>query len=1499
MDRDNRSNRVLDRENQESDSKASYVKYPSEDAGETGSRRHSGIFEMEDESMSTADDDDESDKDDHDTCHDRTDHEVDSYDTNGSRQEEEDEQEEDSTLDSGTTKDADKESEQSTEELEDRSENALHPSLHGLLRRYLGIDITRRPGTVQIQSRWHSILSGLIDEQDEAKQLKTLEELGEILSMGTEETMVGFNLDQFIPPIICLLQQEHNPEVMTLACRCLANLIEALPLAASGLVRHGAVQILCSKLVSLEYIDLVEQILMILEKLSRDYYTTIVKYQGLSLALQYVDFFSSGMQRVCVNLAANLCRHLDLDATDQLRLALPSLINLMRYEESKIVTKSILALLNVVESLRGHEEIVREIGTDEVLAILISIIKTCRASSSEHLYTNALRLLKSMSQASLEIAKGLLRGDLPSVLKEALTWTEAPSTPQKDNFRPGSYGSPSLVSSYGSPSLLERLPMGSTNQLNELLTLVDSLLPRLPSSSPILLRDGEDGDTRVKNENIESDGLHESFVGLNDTSTNSIVLEDEVMKNFGFHLLPPLMETFASVINYTTRRECLLSILKCLRYSSASVLADILRKLPISNFAAGLLASKRLETIILGVQISEILIEKLPDIFYVCFSREGVLRELELLRSYGQLGERTSEDDTCDYQSISRFPIEIGEVKIYNSLEIRQWNRIVNSAARICEVYFDHKMTNRAGTVEQSAINRLKMISETLKTDILERDALQTLQELAFYFRDNLDAISVFELFEAGIMEGLANFLFGERRQLTGIQRISCFMRAFMMADPLSTSLSPQEHPIARLVSQLHEMLIKVDRIPICIHEVKENVNPTITSLRLLTQPLKLRLKREGPSEGLRDYSENIMLVDPLVSLKKIETFLLTRIVHGSTSPTDATLGPSDNPRPSYEWHTISRSSNLLENDLLPAEGFESLKDDLDFNSVLEDSYESHVHENRTEPHDQARVRLEFSYNDKPLSTDTLVFQIVYQHALQSSDTELPRFPWTSVHILTYRKKSLEPVENRPTLQETPMMDYLDRELCLRETNDTVDLHANILIDKYGKLLTFSERHEKQESFNEILRMLRFLHILNGLPFPLLPENTTFNVLDISTLSPSAFIDARLSAKLQRQLQDLLAVCTNSIPRVWFELVEQVPSIFPLKTRKNLLVASCFGLGRILTMLFRDILVSDSDHDDVPRLGRLRRQKIEIRRDQILTSAIVILNHHASSKSILEIQYIDEVGIGLGPTQEFFTLVAQEFQQRKLRLFHEPQTEMSPYQPFIFAPMGLYPRPLNPMDLDKPHSDASIQVRLFCVLGKFLARALIDSRLVTIQLSAAFWKLLFVGRNGLVFRDLETVDPYIYRTLCKLRRIISEQQLMGENSGSGVSRSGNSSSTAAITFEDVRIEDLCLEFTLPGYPDIELKANGSNLAVTGDNLEEYIRLVAETMLWTSVAPCVEAFRDGFNSVFPLENLRMFSFEELNLLLGGSMESWNDKGREIYIVYRKLHPKIFILSISVP
>lgn len=73
------------------------------------------------------------------------------------------------------------------------------------------------------------------------------------------------------PALVNLMNMEHNPDLMLYATRTLTHMIEALPVTCSVVVSCQAVPTLCSKLLTIEYIDLAEQSLTALEKLSVDY----------------------------------------------------------------------------------------------------------------------------------------------------------------------------------------------------------------------------------------------------------------------------------------------------------------------------------------------------------------------------------------------------------------------------------------------------------------------------------------------------------------------------------------------------------------------------------------------------------------------------------------------------------------------------------------------------------------------------------------------------------------------------------------------------------------------------------------------------------------------------------------------------------------------------------------------------------------------------------------------------------------------------------------------------------------------------------------------------------------------------------------------------------------------------------------------------------------------------------------------------------------------------
>jgi E3 ubiquitin-protein ligase TRIP12 len=90
---------------------------------------------------------------------------------------------------------------------------------------------------------------------------------------------------------------------MLSAARCISNLQEALPRSHTILVE--AIPILLQKLKRIEYIDVAEQSLVILEVISRRNAKNILASSGIQSVISHVDFFSLPTQRLAFQIAAN------------------------------------------------------------------------------------------------------------------------------------------------------------------------------------------------------------------------------------------------------------------------------------------------------------------------------------------------------------------------------------------------------------------------------------------------------------------------------------------------------------------------------------------------------------------------------------------------------------------------------------------------------------------------------------------------------------------------------------------------------------------------------------------------------------------------------------------------------------------------------------------------------------------------------------------------------------------------------------------------------------------------------------------------------------------------------------------------------------------------------------------------------------------------------------------------------------------------------------------
>jgi E3 ubiquitin-protein ligase TRIP12 len=385
----------------------------------------------------------------------------------------------------------------------------------------------------------------------------------------------------------------------------------------------------------------------------------------------------------------------------------------------------------------------------------------------------------------------------------------------------------------------------------------------------------------------------------------------------------------------------------------------------------------------------------------------------------------------------------------------------------------------------------------------------------------------------------------------------------------------------------------------------------------------------------------------------------------------------------------------------------------------------------------------------------------------------------------------------------------------------------------------------------------------------------------------SAFVNRKLNAKLQRQLADPLALCARALPSWCASLASGCPELFAFEARRLLLQSTAFGLSRALQRLQQHSQegaaapndASASERGAELRLGRLPRQKVRISRSRVVDSALKVIDLYAAQKASLEVEYFGEAGTGLGPTLEFYTLVSRELRRSELRLWVDESASAASAKEvsdmdkiktgdeeasYVYAACGLYPRPIA-QGADGSGVPART-LQLFGFMGKFVAKAMLDNRLVDLPFCQTFYKQLL--GEPLSIADLAEVNPSLASQLQKLQRLAHQRTALLRGGAKP-----SDASVKALKLDGVEVGDLGLDLTLPGAPEIELCPDGGARDVTLDNVGEYVQRVLDVYLVEAVLAQIKAFREGFSAVFPIEHLSAFAPSELDCVLNGSKEAW--------------------------
>ncbi|ODV95208.1 hypothetical protein PACTADRAFT_42344 [Pachysolen tannophilus NRRL Y-2460] len=499
-----------------------------------------------------------------------------------------------------------------------------------------------------------------------------------------------------------------------------------------------------------------------------------------------------------------------------------------------------------------------------------------------------------------------------------------------------------------------------------------------------------------------------------------------------------------------------------------------------------------------------------------------------------------------------------------------------------------------------------------------------------------------------------------------------------------------------------------------------------------------------------------------------------------------------------------------------------------------------------------------------------------FQRLRSGSGNEVSNFPLAKMSRNQFHIEFL--IDGEVVPHETTVYGAIYRSL-QKEPNETVD----------PKLVWTSQPH-----------VIRFREVAGSVPkeeeneewYPYdtskeelesMKDSSTINILELlkilfdmnrsykdSGSSSTLFINYKLTAKLNRQLEELLVVASGTLPGWSVHITRKFPFLFPTETRMFFLRSTSFGYSRLIQQWQmrsnQEDENSNSSNLNSLQLGRPSRHKIRISRKNLLQCAIKVLDLYATIPSLIEIEYVDEVGTGLGPTLEFYANVSKEFSRKKVRLWREDGDQSNE---FVNYKTGLFPVPMD--DKFSESKNGAKILQLFNILGRFIARALLDSRIIDFAFNPLFFSIAknFIEsdtkKHGYhsklaALEEVELVDPDLARSLRHLTKYVEQYDKVEKKE--------------AVTVDGCTLEDLSLTFSLPGYPYVELISNGADVPVNSSNLEEFIDKVIDLTIGSGVRCQIHAFVDGFSKVFPYSSMSIFSPEELVTLFGNGAEDWS-------------------------
>ena len=338
--------------------------------------------------------------------------------------------------------------------------------------------------------------------------------------------------------------------------------------------------------------------------------------------------------------------------------------------------------------------------------------------------------------------------------------------------------------------------------------------------------------------------------------------------------------------------------------------------------------------------------------------------------------------------------------------------------------------------------------------------------------------------------------------------------------------------------------------------------------------------------------------------------------------------------------------------------------------------------------------------------------------------------------------------------------------------------------------------------------------------------------LDLFKPTPLTRIDSVTGQVKKDLLQEELAGLVGGVGLVQFVRSNRVLLNALLRSKSSLLESSLKALVEVKPCrMFLDFDIKRKYFTALLRKERQRASRrhgsirLNVRRAHVFEDAFHLLRLRTAEemRGRFNVQFHGEEGVDAGGvTREFYEVLAKEMFNPNFALFMTTQDGCT-----------FQPNPNSHINQD--------HLQYFRFVGRIVGKAICDGQLISAHFVRSFYKAC-VGAP-VDHTDMAAVDADYYKNL----RSILQYSL----------------------------DDLCLDLTFSVERDSfgkitvhDLKPNGRTVAVTDETKGEYVSLVCEDKLTTSVKPQLTAFLTGLHELVSEDLLSLFSASELELLISG-------------------------------